>query len=433
VSVVTETRSDTRDVLSELHAQLDDLFAADLARLDRDSLLDHTRELERARRRLAALDHALIAELDARGLGFELGCRNTAGLLRQVLRLSPYEANARVKAAAVLGPTRRLDGAAVAPVYPTVSGAQAAGAISPAHAEVITRTLDALPDEIGAEHGERLEVAFVAEAYDSDPVALARRARHVVARLDPDGVLHDHDYRQRHRDLAMYTRADGSATVSIQASAELAEYLDIVFDSLAAPRPEADGIKDARTPGQRRHDALLDALRLASRTRQLPDAGGMPAVLIVTIGEQAYRSGEGLATTAHGRDIPACEALGWAGGDARVLAVALTSMRAVAAYSHSRRIFSSSQRLAMTARDRGCTFPDCSAPPGHCEAHHVTDYARTGTTSIDDGALVCSFDHRERVRQGWTTTMLDGVPHWIPPRWLDPDRRPRRNTYFDLP
>jgi hypothetical protein len=108
-------------------------------------------------------------------------------------------------------------------------------------------------------------------------------------------------------------------------------------------------------------------------------------------------------------------------------------MRAVAAYSHSRRIFSSSQRLAMTARDRGCTFPDCSAPPGHCEAHHVTDYARTGTTSIDDGALVCSFDHRERVRQGWTTTMLDGVPHWIPPRWLDPDRRPRRNTYFDLP
>jgi hypothetical protein len=41
--------------------------------------------------------------------------------------------------------------------------------------------------------------------------------------------------------------------------------------------------------------------------------------------------------------------------------------------------------------------------------------------------------NRERVNQGWTTTMINGVPHWIPPHWVDPGQRPRRNTYFDLP
>lgn len=29
--------------------------------------------------------------------------------------------------------------------------------------------------------------------------------------------------------------------------------------------------------------------------------------------------------------------------------------------------------------------------------------------------------------------MRDGVPEWIPPRWLDLDQRPRRNTAHHLP
>jgi hypothetical protein len=421
------------DALRGMHAQLDVLLHADLTGLDQDALLELAREQERLRRRLAAVDHALIAQFESRSTGYTLGCRDTTALLRQLLRLTPQEAKARVVAAAALGPRRTVIGLAVAPRYPLLAAAQADGTISAHHAQVITTILDRLPDPLADEHGPRLEAAFLAEAHDSDPAVLARRARYVTERLDPDGVLRDHDYRQRHRDLGMHTRPDGSACVSIEASAELAEYLDVVFDALAAPAPEVDGIKDPRTPGQRRHDALLEALRRASAAAQLPPAAGMPAILLITMTEHAYRTGTGLASTAHGRDIPAAEAIRWAGGDARVMTLALTGMREVSAYSHPRRLFSAHQRLAMTARDRGCTFPGCTAPPGHCEAHHVTDYTRTGRTSIDDGALVCSHDHRERIRQGWTTTMIEGRPHWVPPHWLDPTRRPRRNTHFDLP
>ena len=110
----------------------------------------------------------------------------------------------------------------------------------------------------------------------------------------------------------------------------------------------------------------------------------------------------------------------------------LTAVRRGIHQPATHRIFTEQQRLAMLARDGGfCTFPSCDAPPGMAEAHHVTDYAETQTTSVDDGTLVCCTDHRDRINQGWTTTMLNGRPHWIPPSWLDPDRTPRHNPWND--
>jgi hypothetical protein len=360
--------------------------------VDGESLFALTREQERLRCRLEAVEHVLVNELDTRGLAFDVGHKNTAALLRSMLGLTP----------------------------------------TAHHARIIVTTIDRLPDAITDEHGPALEQAFVTEATDCDPAQLARRARYVIDRLDPDGKYRDRDHRERRRCLTLHRNADGSGSISGQCTAELMETLDILMDSLAAPKPEADGVKDPRTAGQRRHDALLDGLRLLLRTGDLPNAGGVPAILIVTLDADAYQTGQGWASTGHGRSVPADDAIVWAGGDARVMTVALTQTREVTAYSHPQRIFTATQRLAMTARDLGCTFPHCDAPPGWTEAHHVTDYARTATTtSIDDGCLVCSFDHRERIKQGWTTTMINGTPHRTPPTWLDPDQQPRRNTRFD--
>jgi len=81
----------------------------------------------------------------------------------------------------------------------------------------------------------------------------------------------------------------------------------------------------------------------------------------------------------------------------------------------------------MTARDKGCSFPGCSHAPGRCQSHHITDYALTRTTSVEDGTLVCGFHHREHAKLGWTCQMINGIPHWTAPRWLDPHQTPRRN------
>jgi hypothetical protein len=97
----------------------------------------------------------------------------------------------------------------------------------------------------------------------------------------------------------------------------------VFFDAMAAPRPESDPAKDPRSAGQRRHDALLELVKLAMRTRQLPHAGGMTATIVLTMDAQAYATGVGTATTGHGDSIPADVATRWAGDDARMIAMLL--------------------------------------------------------------------------------------------------------------
>src|SRR3954454_9227461 len=93
-------------------------------------------ELEQRRRHLAAEEHVLIAEIDARGIAHERGMRSTAVLANRLLRISPGEARARVAAAAELGPRRGLSGEVLEPIYPLLAAAQAEGVISTQHAKV---------------------------------------------------------------------------------------------------------------------------------------------------------------------------------------------------------------------------------------------------------------------------------------------------------
>jgi len=80
----------------------------------------------------------------------------------------------------------------------------------------------------------------------------------------------------------------------------LIEWIRTVFDTLAKPKPAADGAKDPRTAPQRRHDGLLEALKLTARADLLPDCGGITSTLLVTMTRDAFLTGEGTATTGSG-------------------------------------------------------------------------------------------------------------------------------------
>jgi hypothetical protein len=78
------------------------------------------------------------------------------------------------------------------------------------------------------------------------------------------------------------------------------------------------------------------------------------------------------------------------------------------------------QRLALFARDRGCTRPGCTAPFLRTEAHHAQkDFARGGRTNINELALACSPDNQLIEKTDWTTRRRNGHTEWIPPRPLD--------------
>ena len=113
---VSEPQADP--ALALLTAAVDGLQNLNLTAPSDEQLLDVLRELEAQKRRLAAVDHALIAEIEARGVARERGCAKSADLLVAVLRIAPGDANTRVRAATELGPRRSLTGVALPPLLP---------------------------------------------------------------------------------------------------------------------------------------------------------------------------------------------------------------------------------------------------------------------------------------------------------------------------
>jgi hypothetical protein len=264
-----------------------------------------------------------------------------------------------------------------------------------------------------------------------DPMRLAQHARDLAHALDQDGHYRELGFRDRTRDCSFTRAPDGPGVMTVHFTAEAAEHYAVVFDACARPVTGPDGSPDPRSPGQRRHDALLDLAQAAMRTNQLPAAGGVTATIVLTMTADTYASGMGTAMTGHGYTVPADVAKTWAGPEARFLAVLLSKTKRVEAYSSTQRLFTEQQRLALTARDKGCTFPGCDRPPGWCQAHHVIEYQAGGPTSVDNGTLLCGYHHRSFDQLGWTVDMRDGTPWWTPPRWIDPDQRPIRNTAHD--
>ncbi|WP_375476602.1 DUF222 domain-containing protein [uncultured Jatrophihabitans sp.] len=420
--------------LAAMHAELDTLLGADLSVSSDADILDGLREAERLRRRLAALDHRVVTQLERRGVAQAKGYRDPQTLLVETLRVSRREAHARVSAARNLGPRVSLLGEVLPPVHPEVAAGQAVGVVSVEQSRIIVKALDQLPGHVTVEAADGIRDALLNLAAACGPEVVGKAARHALVTVEQDCAPPEADERrEQRRGIAVFCRPDGSSRVAAELNPELTEVLLTVFDSLAAPKPASDGVRDLRSGGQRRHDALLDGLKLLIRAGQLPDAGGVSTTVLITIDQRAWLTGVGCAQAGHGGVLTAREAIRQAGGDATVVTVALDDMLAVTALSGEHRIFTRRQRRALAARDLGCTFPGCPAPPGWCEAHHATDYAITGQTSVDDGGLVCGYDHRERVRQGWTTRMINGRMWWIPPPWIDPNQTPVRNTLHDKP
>ena len=415
--------------MKQLSDAVDALLAVDLSSAPRDELLELARGVEVQRRRLPVADYALIGELDARAVAGELACASTAALLMQLLRITPGEARARVRAAADLGARRTLTGDLLPPVLPAVAAAQAEGAISDRHAAVIRHTVHALP-AAAAEQAEQVEAALTGHAQRLDPDQLGKAARRLLACLDPDGTQPDDADHARRRDLTLTRLSDGSARLTGYLTPGCTAVTEAWLDALAAPVPAADGEPDRRTAGQRRHDALEDLGRRALRGGELPDSGGTPATVLLTMTLADLESRAGVATTSHGGLITVPQALRLA-GEADLIPVVLTDTGGILAHGRSRRVASSGQRLALAARDGGCSFPSCDRPPAWTQAHHVIPWIDGGPTDLDNLTLVCGFHHREFAKRGWACHITDGGPHWIPPAWLDPDRTPRRNTAHD--
>ncbi|GAB3260636.1 hypothetical protein GCM10027562_23830 [Arthrobacter pigmenti] len=117
--------------------------------------------------------------------------------------------------------------------------------------------------------------------------------------------------------------------------------------------------------------------------------------------------------------------------DAEIIPVVMGGNGQILDVGTGRRLFPPHLRRALVARDGGCAFPGCTMPAPWTEAHHIKYATDDGETSTDNGCLLCSFHHHLVHKEKWVITVRTGVPWFIPPAYVDPDRRPIRNHYFN--
>jgi hypothetical protein len=415
-----------------LSAAVDEAVDASLSRLGEDELLGMLRETERARRRLEALEHRLVAEVEERNLAGRYVMRSTAALLGGVLNLSPREAAQRVRHARYLGPRVTVTGERLEPVLPAAAAARDAGLISGGHVSVIIRTIGKLPTTLPVQDIAAAEVFLVEQAKLFDPSVLAGIARRLLDTLDPDGRLDDEAYQQRRRHLSLVPAGDGMHRLTADLDPQTAALAMSVLHSLAAPKgdvegnPDSTGERDERSSGQRLHDAFRAVLKLALRSGQLPRSGGVPATVLISMSAEQFETRTGLAATSFGDTLSVPQALRLA-DEASIAWVVHNSEGGILNYGTTQRLASPKQTLALIARDHGCAFPGCTSPPEWTERHHVRPWREGGATDLDNLCLLCDYHHDRIDTGGWTITMQHGLPWFTPPTWIDPDQTPRLN------
>jgi hypothetical protein len=181
---------------------------------------------------------------------------------------------------------------------------------------------------------------------------------------------------------------------------------------------------DQRTYGQRLHDALEAVCDRLLRSDVLPDTGGTPATVILTIDADKLQARTGAGHFADGSPISAQAVVDLA-DEADLAWCVKNTHGAVLALGRSRRIASRPQTLALIARDGGCSFPGCEVPPEWCERHHIVAWIDGGATDLDNLTLLCGYHHANFASRGWTCRLnTDRLPAWIPPTWVDRQQRP---------
>jgi hypothetical protein len=325
------------------------------------------------------------------------------------------------------------------------------------------------PKELG------LVAARVVDAIDPDGVAPVDEREHVERRF----------FHLKHRADGAWV---GDFRLTPVVGQKLQALLDPLLSPHAARTTAADGGDglvveevDRRSRGQRRHDAVEAIVDRLLRSADLPEAGGIPTTVVIVMSYTDYitaqtptvaqnptaqnpdaqnptaqnpaaqnpaaqscasqdhqgpqdrgpqgrsakeRGGLGVAHFADGSPLAVSTALRWA-DQAEVAWCVTTPQGAVLDLYRTRRIASPSQTVALIARDGGCSFPGCDTPPSWCERHHIVAWQDGGATNLDNLTLVCRYHHRHFETGGWTCQMnADGLPTWVPPRWVDRQRRP---------
>ena len=407
-----------------------------------DEHLDFGRQLEILARKVFAAQIHHAGVIDQLGLAKERSCSSTQALLREAFTISHADAAGRVKAAAQILPRQLMTGEQALPLLPELAQAVDSGCVGPEHVKIIVETMAKIRRNAPLAGRDLCEATLVDTAMDNNPKYLENAAQRILEKTIPDEDVDDTTPASK-MELHFGNRSPrtGLTPIKGQLDDHGVEVIKKAIDALSAPRPDGsrdeagDAVQDPRPAANRRAHGLIEVLGRYLDAGLGPIQGGERPHVTITMNWDALTGLISNASFDSGAMISPSQARRLL-CDAQVIPMILGSKSEVLDVGRASRTFPAHIRRAITARDKGCCWPGCDRPPDWSDGHHIDYWYRDfGATSYENGCLLCPFHHAEIHKNEWVIRMAaDGTPEFIPPRWLDPSQKPRRNTLhkFDM-
>jgi len=377
-------------------------------------------------------------ELGSKGLSYRLGHRRPVHLIEQLTRVSQAEAARRIRLGSAVRPRLALDGRPFPAAFPLVAPALTAGQLGLDAAAGIIRCLGqaagrhANMDDLNAAEQSLVDTAAVETA---DMVGLHARVWREA--LDPDGAEPREEVLRARRRFSLGREVDGMTPFSGALDPASAAVLRAAFSDAAAPgatprflseediargthtstNGDGDGdgeevitMCDPRTREQRQHDVVIGLLTAGIRASERAPAGMRSlATVMAVIQLKDLESGTGVGWLDDVAEPVSAVTVGRMACDGGHQKIVLGDDGEVLHPGRPERLFSTAQRTALAVRNGACVI-HCGAPPGWCDAHHVTEYEAGGETNVDNGVLLCGIHHTWLHASGFTLKMVNGKP-----------------------
>lgn len=379
-----------RPAVADLDGALTDLQGLDPDALTGDELSELLVDLQRETARLAAVRARVTSAWDARATWCLDGAKTGAAWLVHRCKVS------------VAAGKRELRVARQLRTMTATEAALAAGEITLDHVQVLARANRADTAELFA-RDEKILLDAARELTWWPFVAAVRYWEQLAA---PDRVEDDAELKHERRRLHLSDTIDdmtvldglfdpiGGAVLRQRLEEIEHELFCADWDAAKAEHGNKTTAANlARTPAQRRADALVE---MARRSAAAPADGKAPRPLITVLVDFATLLGR-VCELANGTVVTPGQLAGLL-TDADIERIVFDGPGRVIEVGARTRLFTGGLRRAIEVRDRCCTHPYCDTPGDRCEVDHIDPYANGGPTTQDNGRLHCGFHNRLRQR-----------------------------------
>src|SRR5262245_20045546 len=271
------------EVLGRASEALSEYMARPAFRLSDAELTAGIVDLSRLVSRAVAARAVLVREAQGRDAPGSVGAASTVSWLKQLLLMTGSDARRLVSLGELLDSR------------PVLADAIASGEVNVDQATVIGRVIADVPRQDPATV-DKVEAELLEQAAKFDPTELRTIGNRVLAHVNPelaDKTLRkrlEREQRHAHERRGVSLSPDGLGGVRLRGvlDVEAAAVVGAALDPLARPTRGVDG-PDPRTAAARRADALVDVCRIALAAGGLPDNGGTPPQLTVTVDFEPLR------------------------------------------------------------------------------------------------------------------------------------------------